>query len=108
MEKLFTLTKSDMEVGYQCAQGAHMVAQWLLDNPNQTWNNETLVMLEADDLDLWKFKLNTLGIPYSQFIEPDIGYVTTSIAVLGNDKLFKKLKLVGWRYANNDTAAMVA
>jgi hypothetical protein len=59
------------------------------------WCNDTLVYLEAPGLDKWMFKLDAKGIPYTKFIEPDRGYIVTAIATLGNDKLYKKLKLIG-------------
>jgi hypothetical protein len=78
---------------YGCVQGGHAVAQWLLNHPKQTWNNNYLIYLQASVED-WKNKLNYLGIDYTQFNEPDLGNRTTSLAVLGNDKLFKKLELM--------------
>lgn len=53
-------------------------------------------MLEAD-IDFWKFKLDTLGIKYTEWKEPDQDNIVTAIATLGNDKLYKSLKLIGWK-----------
>jgi len=33
---------------YACVQGCHAVAQYLLDNPQQQWNNQFLIYLYAD------------------------------------------------------------
>jgi hypothetical protein len=110
MQKLFIIVSKDLDLPYQGVQGGHAVAQWLLDNKDtQTWNNGTIVYLEANkDLYYWTLKLQTREIPYSKFIEPDKEDMLTALAVLGNDKLFKNLKLMGWRYAAQHTAAMVA
>lgn len=93
MQRLYVLIDKSLTPVYGCVQGGHAVAQWLLNHPKQTWNNNYLIYLQASIED-WKNKLNYLGIDYTQFNEPDLGNRTTSLAVLGNDKLFKKLELV--------------
>jgi hypothetical protein len=93
MQRLYVLIDKSLTPVYGCVQGGHAVAQWLLNHPKQTWNNNYLIYLQASVED-WKNKLNYLGIDYTQFNEPDLGNRTTSLAVLGNDKLFKKLELV--------------
>ena len=45
-------------------------------------------------IEKWKDKLEYLGIDYTSFQEPDLKNQTTSLAVLGNEKLFKNLKLI--------------
>ena len=40
-------------------------------------------------------KLDCLGIPYTEFREPDLDYNVTAIAVLDNMEIFKRLKLAG-------------
>ena len=92
-QRLYVLIDKSLTPVYGCVQGGHAVAQWLLNHPKQTWNNNYLIYLQAS-VEEWKNKLNYLGIDYTQFNEPDLGNRTTSLAVLGNDKLFKKLKLV--------------
>jgi len=93
MQRLYVLIDKSLTPVYGCVQGGHAVAQWLLNHPKQTWNNNYLIYLQAS-IEEWKNKLNYLGIDYTQFNEPDLGNRTTSLAVLGNDKLFKKLELV--------------
>lgn len=93
MQRLYVLIDKSLDSVYGCVQGGHAVAQWLLNHPKQTWNNNYLIYLRASVND-WENKLNFLGIDYTKFKEPDLGNKTTSLAVLGNDKLFKKLKLV--------------
>jgi hypothetical protein len=93
MQRLYVLIDKSLTPVYGCVQGGHAVAQWLLNHPKQTWNNNYLIYLQAS-VEEWKNKLNYLGIDYTQFNEPDLGNRTTSLAVLGNDKLFKKLELM--------------
>jgi hypothetical protein len=93
MQRLYVLIDKSLAPVYGCVQGGHAVAQWLLNHPKQTWNNNYLIYLQAS-VEEWKNKLNYLGIDYTQFNEPDLGNRTTSLAVLGNDKLFKKLELM--------------
>ena len=87
--KLYVLIDKSLDAVYGCVQGGHAVAQWLLEH-NSGWENEYLIYLSAD-VNKWKNKLSFLGIDYTEFKEPDLDYKTTSLAVLGHDKLFKKL-----------------
>jgi hypothetical protein len=91
--KLYVLIDKSLDTVYGCVQGGHVVAQWLLEH-NCGWRNEYLIYLNAD-VNKWKNKLSFLGIDFTEFKEPDLDNKTTSLAVLGNDKLFKKLKLIG-------------
>ena len=78
---------------YGCVQGGHAVAQFLLDNPNQQWNNGYLIYLYAD-IDLWVKKLEIKEVTYSSFHEPDLENQLTALAIESNGKIFKKLKKV--------------
>lgn len=93
MQRLYVLISNKLDPIYGCVQGGHAVAEWLLSNPNQDWNNNYLIYVSAD-LSKWKERLDILEIKYTEFREPDLDYETTAIAVLNNDKLFKKLKLI--------------
>lgn len=86
-----------MPIGNQVAQSGHAIAQWLLENPNQTWQNERLVVLEADCIDKQMSKLDSRFENYTVFKEPDLDYQITAIATQADRKLFKNLKLVGSR-----------
>ncbi len=90
--KLYVLIDESLPPIYGCVQGGHVVAQWLLEHRNG-WNNEYLIYLSAN-VSKWKNKLNTLGIDFTVFKEPDLDNKITALAILGNDRLFKKLKLV--------------
>lgn len=48
MEKLYVLISKKLNPIYGCVQGGHAVAQWMLEHPNQTWNNQYLIYLHAD------------------------------------------------------------
>jgi len=95
MEKrsLYVLIDKTLEPIYGCVQGGHAVAQWLLSHPNQKWNNNYLIYLSAE-IEYWKDKLRFLDVDFTQFNEPDLDNRTTALAVFGNDKLFRKLKLI--------------
>ena len=90
--KLYVLIDESLDTVYGCVQGGHAVAQWLIEH-KQGWNNEYLIYLSAD-VKKWKNKLSLFGIDYTEFKEPDLDNKTTSLAVLGHDSLFKKLKLI--------------
>ena len=93
MQRLYVLISNNLDPIYGCVQGGHAVAQWLLDHPNQSWNNNYLIYVLAD-IDKWKERLDILELDYTEFNEPDLDFQTTALAVLNNDKLFKKLKLI--------------
>lgn len=94
-KRLYVLIDEALDPIYGCVQGGHVVAQWLIDHPRQDWNNSYLIYLKAD-IQKWITRLEYLGIDYTQFREPDLGNKTTSLAILGNEKLFKKLELMSW------------
>lgn len=93
MQRLYVLISNKLDSIYGCVQGGHVVAEWLLTHPNQEWNNNYLIYVSAD-VDKWKNRLNIMNIDYTEFKEPDLDYQTTALAVLNNDKLFKKLRLI--------------
>ena len=93
MQKLYVLISNKLDSIYGCVQGGHVVAEWLLTHPNQEWNNNYLIYVSAD-VDKWKNRLNIMNIDYTEFKEPDLDYQTTALAVLNNDKIFKKLQLI--------------
>ena len=92
-KRLYVLINQDLDPIYGCVQGGHVVAEWLLKHPKQKWNNSYLIYVKAD-IRKWKDKLDILDIDYTEFNEPDLNNQTTALAVLDNDRLFKKLRLV--------------
>ena len=94
MKRLYVLIDQKLDVVYGCVQGGHAVAQWLLEHPNQNWNNNYLIYLYAD-LDKWRVRLDLVGKDYSTFHEPDLNNQLTAIALQDDGRMFKKLKLVG-------------
>ena len=93
MQRLYVLISNKLDSIYGCVQGGHAVAEWLLTHPNQEWNNNYLIYVSAD-VDKWKDRLNIMNVDYTEFKEPDLDHQTTALAVLNNDKMFKKLKLI--------------
>lgn len=83
MKRLYVLIDQKLDAVYGCVQGGHAVAQWLLEHPNQEWNNSYLIYLYAD--------LDLVNKDYSSFYEPDLGNQLTAIALQDD---VKKLKLV--------------
>jgi hypothetical protein len=77
-------------------QGAHAVAQHMLDFPDSKWNNQTLVFClvrNEEHLKYFELKLQSTGKSYSKFCEPDIGNQLTSISCFDDGKIFSRLKL---------------
>lgn len=88
MKRLYVLIDQKLDAVYGC----HAVAQWLLEHPNQDWNNSYLIYLYAD-LDKWRVRLDLTNKDYSTFHEPDLNNQLT--ALQDDGRMFKKLKLVG-------------
>ena len=93
MQRLYILIDNNLDSIYGCVQGGHVVAQWLLNHPNQDWNNSYLIYVSAD-ISKWKEKLDILEVDYTEFREPDLNNQITALAVLNNDKMFKNLRLI--------------
>ena len=94
VKRLYVLVNRRLNSVYGCVQAGHAVAQWLLEHPQQNWNNQYLIYLWAD-IERWSEKLDSLGIKYSAFHEPDMNGTVTAIAVQDDSGLmFQSLKLV--------------
>ena len=94
VKRLYVLVNKKLNPVYGCVQGGHAVAQWLLDNPEQTWNNQYLIYLYAD-IDKWMNRLDECGIKYSAFREPDLNGTVTALALEEDTGLmFQTLKVV--------------
>lgn len=78
---------------YGCVQAGHAVAQYLLEHPNQTWNNSFLIYLYAD-VEKWRYKLKRKCADFSEFYEPDLDGSLTAIAIESDGRIFKNLRLV--------------
>jgi hypothetical protein len=92
-KRLYVLIDKELDSIYGCVQGGHVVAEWLLKHPQQDWNNSYLIYVSADIL-VWKEKLDILEVDYTEFREPDLDNKVTALAILNNDRLFKKLRLI--------------
>lgn len=93
MKRLYVLIDENLEPVYGCVQGGHAVAQWILEHPEQKWNNSYLIYLSAD-IDKWRRKLDMKGIDYSEFVEPDLDYQVTAIAIENDGRLFRELNTI--------------
>lgn len=92
-KRLYVLISKELDPVYGCVQGGHAVAQYLIEHPKQSWNNQYLIYVYAN-VDKWKQKLDLFELDYSCFKEPDLNNVLTAIAVEDDGKMFKNLKLV--------------
>ena len=94
MRRLYILVNKKLAPIYGCVQGGHAVAQYMIENPKQNWNNDFLIYLYADT-DKWFEKLKQQGVKFSIFREPDLNNTITAIAVQDDSgELFKNLHVV--------------
>ena len=96
---------------YQAVQGAHAVAQFMMDYPDNEWKNGYLIFLAVEneaELHEWLGELNYQNetkssdkkMPLSIFKEPDLDNQLTAIAVYTNGRMFKKLPMMAQRENN--------
>lgn len=105
MKRLYVLTRNDLGLVYQSVQGAHAVAQFVLDYPDHEWKNGYLIFLGVEDhheLQTWWGELNLQNemkskekqSPISIFKEPDLNNELTAVAIYTNGRKFKNLELM--------------
>lgn len=86
-KKLYVLVDKKLKNEQRWVQGAHAVAQYVMENPGQ-WENGTLVMLESPDI-----KTDALGAD-AVFREPYFNNKITAVAKLSNDKVYINYRLL--------------
>ena len=91
--RLYVLVDKSLEPVYGCVQGGHAVAQWLLEHPNQKWDNSYLIYLYAN-VNLYKMKLVMSDRDFLEFKEPDLNYKVTALACEDDGEFFKNLHTV--------------
>jgi hypothetical protein len=115
MKRLYVLTRNDLGLAYQAVQGAHAVAQFVLDYPDNEWKNGYLIFMaeeDEDELKYWRGNLqfdndmlsDEKKIPFSLFYEPDLDNQLTAIAVYTNGRMFRKLPIM----AQEETEAVTS
>ena len=96
MKKMYAIVREDLSKAQQAVQAGHALAEFLIWNDRQDWDNGTLVYLRVPDLQT----LENLSIEldndleYASFYEPDIGNEMTAIAAVSDGTHFKKLSLM--------------
>lgn len=88
--RLYVVTRKDLNPGSQIAQSGHAIAQFLLDYPEKSkkWNNNYLICLSTENEQTLNHLIEKLGkfdIPLSTFTEPDLNNQLTSIAFQHNE-----------------------
>ncbi len=94
--KLYVLVRNDLTSSQSAVQAGHAVAEFLLADSN-TWRNTTLIYLKVKSLfqlEKWMDKLDSLGVKYIDWKEPDLNNEVTAIATTGSCEIFKKLNLL--------------
>jgi hypothetical protein len=96
--RMYVLTRLDLEGTYRCVQGAHALAQFAVEHPDEfrRWNNGYLIFLGIRfprEVREWEERLSLAGKKSSSFSEPDQDGVKTAIACYDTGEIFKDLKL---------------
>lgn len=106
LPRLYVLSRADLignatTKGYQAAQATHAAVAYILKYPEQTWNNEWLIVVSVEDeerLEYYSWKAQKKGLPVAEWREPDLEDTLTAIAVEIKEErdaeLFKKLPLL--------------
>lgn len=96
MKKLFAVVIDTIDKSYQGVQLGHAVGKLASKSPGINWDEQTFVYLRSGELKLMKLinRLESEGIKFDTFHEPDIGDKLTAIACITDDyKQFKSFKL---------------
>lgn len=102
-DKLYVITRNDLNYGQQASQLCHALRQFNNDHPeiDRAWfensNYICLLAVESED-DLIKLisKLEQLNLKYSKFNEPDYNNALTAICVepgKNSKRILKNIKL---------------
>ena len=92
-KRLYVLIDKSLEPVYGCVQGGHAVAQWLLEHPEQKWNNSYLIYLRCNLYSMQR-RLIRIGKDFSIFKEPDLNNKITAIACEDSGRTFRNLHTV--------------
>jgi hypothetical protein len=106
-DKLYLVTNQQLSSGYQSAQIAHVVAEFVMDNPDVAshWRglSNSLIVLtapNAEALSSLQGKALARGIRVQEFREPDLGDEITALAFAPSDatrRLLSNLPCAGRR-----------
>jgi hypothetical protein len=96
--RMYILVRKDLENIYSCVQGAHALAQYAVEHPEEfkLWNNGYLIFLGVRfprEIREWEERLATAGKKFSVFSEPDQDGVKTAIACYDTGDIFCGLRL---------------
>lgn len=87
-DKLFLVTRRDIEPGYQAVQSCHAMRQFTADHPDidSEWfrhSNYLALLSVADETELMRLCVLAAdaGLRWSAFREPDVGGAITAIAI---------------------------
>lgn len=94
--KMYVLVRKDLEPTYRCVQGAHALAQYATDYPEEfsRWNNSTLVFLGVRyprEILSWADFLEEKGYEFVIYREPDQQGEATALACYNTGEVFRKL-----------------
>lgn len=84
--RMYIITRKELSDSYRMVQGAHALAQYGLEHPNEfeKWNNKFLIFLGTflpESLIELRKRLSIEGIKTSSFHEPDLDNQMTAFSV---------------------------
>lgn len=91
--RLYIIVDKSLDPVYGCVQGGHAACQFLLEHPDSDWKNDYLIYLYGD-VEKVRYRLSRTDKRFSEFKEPDLGGMLTSLAVEDDGRMFRNYKLV--------------
>lgn len=99
-KKMYVLVRLDLSETYRMVQGAHALAQFAIEYPEEfaNWSNRTIVFVGVyflKGLRVSSFAIGKQNLKYAMYYEPDLDDQATAIACYCDGNVFKDLKAVG-------------
>lgn len=98
-DKLYLITRRDIEPGYQGVQSCHAIRQFTADHPDrdQEWfksSNYLAWLSTENEIELMRLLVaaQDLGLKWSAWREPDVGGAITAIAIEPSPKTVELCK----------------
>jgi peptidyl-tRNA hydrolase len=97
MKRMYVIVREDLTKSQKTVQCIHAVSELLIKGRYNGWDNGKVVCLKVRnefELNLIIKKLESDGLDFETFAEPDLNNSKTSIALISENKMFEDLDLL--------------